>query len=211
MLLNAPLATVSGTAPTFVRPCWLKYDDIPAPPLFAARVGRGARCAAGVGSIMSAHSSRGGTASAPAAPSGAFDQAILERVQGRKQRRAVRNVLYGCGVAMWVGAAALMEQTSEIPLVEGSLLALLAAVVSYKHFILDGCGRDSAKFVALPAESFEVRESEGRGLGLFCAKHIRKGSFLFRYDGERINDLEFERYFPHQIVVDTQHVAIPCA
>ena len=74
MLLNAPLATVSGTAPTFVRPCWLKYDDIPAPPLFAARVGRGARCAAGVGSIMSAHSSRGGTASAPAAPSGAVDR-----------------------------------------------------------------------------------------------------------------------------------------
>ena len=104
----------------------------------------------------------------------------------------MKKVLYSSGIGMWLLAGIL---TQNFYVLEASVLLLITAAAGYKHAVWDGWRLDGPHLVPLPRDVFEVRDSAGKGMGLFAAVNIPKGSFLMRYDGERINDLEFERRY----------------
>jgi hypothetical protein len=87
--------------------------------------------------------------------------------------------------------------TQDLVVMVVTVLTLGSSVATYKHDILDGCGRDEEGCVSMSLDCFEVREVPDKGMVLFTTSHIPKDRFLMRYEdehkkGEHINDLEFE-------------------
>ena len=122
----------------------------------------------------------------------AFDDILIARVQERKQRRMIRNRVYQGGVGMLLAAALA---TMDWHVVCGTVITLLAAGAGFNFIVLNGRAMDNSQLVPMPTHDFEVREVAGKGKGLFSATEITKGRFLFRYGGDRIDDLEFERRY----------------
>jgi len=120
------------------------------------------------------------------------DQILVDRVQARKQRRMIQTSMYTGGVGMAVAASLA---TLDLQIVCATMLTLAAALTSYKHTVWDGHNRDSGLCVPMHQTSFEIFKVAGKGNGLFSSCHISKGQFLMRYEGERIDDLEFERRY----------------
>jgi len=85
--------------------------------------------------------------------------------------------------------------TMDWQVIGGTFAVFIGAASALKFFIWDGCGKDDGTLIPMPHDAFDVREVAGKGRGLFAAKHVAKGSFLMRYEGDRIDDLEFERRY----------------
>ena len=118
-----------------------------------------------------------------------YAKMCLDRVQTRKMRQMIRKVLISSGILMLMSASVA---TQDLAVMGATALTLGSSVAAYKHAILDGYGRDGEGCVPMSLDCFEVREVPGKGMGLFTTSHIAKDEFLMRYEGERINDLEFE-------------------
>ena len=49
--------------------------------------------------------------------------------------------------------------------------------------------------VGLPESTYEIRDSSGRGKGLFASNPIKAGDFMMYYDGERVDEFEVLRRY----------------
>ena len=114
---------------------------------------------------------------------------LYARCATRKMKQMIRKVLISTGILMLMSASVA---TQDLAVMTATVLTLGSSVAAYKHAILDGFGRDGEGCVPMSLDCFEVREVPGKGMGLFTTSHIPKDRFLMRYEGERINDLEFE-------------------
>lgn len=120
------------------------------------------------------------------------DKEIIERVSARKQRRMIKSGLNASGLAMFVAAAVV---SSDDRIIGATTTSLIVGFLAFKHIVWDGFARDRADLQPIEEEAVTVREATGKGLGLFAVTDIPEGQFLMRYEGQRINDLEFERRY----------------
>jgi hypothetical protein len=57
---------------------------------------------------------------------------------------------------------------------------------------------------ALPADAFELRETELKGLGLFATRSIHRGIHLFNYEGKLLPDSEYDGLSDYAVGVENK-------